>query len=218
MSSEFQLKDPNRKIEELRKKISERDKKARMHPIKSTRKIESKPNIQSVYSVKSPMKKQRRHLRPTEELFYSPRKTSRQQKISDLSECLECVCQEGPESSNYFERCPRCGVAVPVPQPSSTSFVFSKSSQDFLSEGSIEACAKNEWLLNTTKDICVRCGYVHPSTKYCPQLPLSPLRTKPLQQIKEALGDQVEMPKWPAYCSPAGILKNSSARFRVVDP
>lgn len=217
MSSKFQLKEHSRKIDELRKKVTDSDKMAMGHSIKK-RKKERKKQIQSIYAVKDSMKKHRRQLRPTEELFYSPRKTSRQQKISEFSECSECVCQQGPGSSNYYEKCPRCGIPVEVPQPSSTSFLFRKSSQDLLSQGSIEACAKNEWLLSTTKDICARCGYVHPSTQYCPQLPVCPLRTKPLQQIKQALVDQVEMPKWPAYCSPAGILKNPTQRFRVVDP
>ncbi|KAH8275188.1 hypothetical protein KR026_001511 [Drosophila bipectinata] len=185
--------------------------------IKQTRK---KLKPQTTYAVRDTTKRQRRQLRPTEELFYSPRKTCRQQKISDFgepSECLGCVCLKEPCNSNYYEKCPRCGVPVEVPQPPSTTLLTWESSQDLLSQGSIEACAKNEWLRNTTEDICVRCGYVHPKTKYCPQLPVCPLMTKPLQQIKRALVDQVEMPEWPAF-SPAGILKKPTQRFRVVDP
>ncbi|KAH8319732.1 hypothetical protein KR074_004877 [Drosophila pseudoananassae] len=187
--------------------------------IKKTRKKLKKP--QSTYSVRDPMKRRQCQLRPTEELFYSPRKTCRQQKISDFeepSECLGCVCLKEPGNSNYYENCPRCGVPVEVPQPPSTTLLSWQSSQDLLSQGSIEACANNEWLLNTTEDICVRCGFVHPKTKYCPQLPVCPLGTNPLQQIKRAVVDQVEMPEWTAFYSPVGILKKPSHRFRVVDP
>ncbi|KAH8300700.1 hypothetical protein KR018_008452, partial [Drosophila ironensis] len=166
---------------------------------------------QATYLVSDPMKRRRR-LRPTEQLYYSPRKTSRQKKIckrSESSECLDCVCQEQVQPRRKPQRktkeqgkCPRCGVLVSLPSVGSLPQSL-ESCSDRLSSSSIEACAKNSWLLDALQDVCVRCGFVHNRSRVCPHWPSCPMGTKPLRQLKRATQDHVPR-KWPDYCSPGG--------------
>ncbi|KAH8254359.1 hypothetical protein KR032_009661, partial [Drosophila birchii] len=120
----------------------------------------------------SSKKPEKRQLRPIHQLFYSPRKTCRVQKMMKLyseysedeqdSEALE----EGKVDQNACtEKCPKCGKKVQVP----CYIPSSKASSAILSSGSIEACAKNELLANTMADVCTRCGYVHDEGKPCSQ-------------------------------------------------
>ncbi|XP_017077034.1 uncharacterized protein LOC108111907 [Drosophila eugracilis] len=70
--------------------------------------------------------KKRRNIRPVEQLYYSPRKTCRLQKI--CSECSECESVEKEiGDSMVLKKCPRCGVEVPVPAQT-RSFIISPSS------------------------------------------------------------------------------------------
>ncbi|XP_037715949.1 uncharacterized protein LOC119550986 [Drosophila subpulchrella] len=153
----------------------------------------------------STTRKRRRNLRPIEQLYYSPRKTCRLQKISDSSECSGCEFREsGIGDEMVLEKCPRCGVRVPVPAPIPSFPQPASSSSEILSSGSIEACAKNELLINSLADLCSRCGYVHEKGHPCSQLPFDTRKSKLLKRIKETIRTA---PECPAFCSPRGILK-----------
>lgn len=157
-------------------------------------------------------RKRSKDLRPIEELYYSPRKTCRLQKISCSAECLACEGQvEKIGDSMILDKCPRCGVKVPVPAPTTPFSMSSSSSCEILSSGSIEACAKNKLLINTLEDLCTRCGYVHKKGHLCSQLPMNERKTKLLKRIK---GTVPTAPECPAFCCPRGILKNT----RSFDP
>ncbi|XP_039481853.1 uncharacterized protein LOC120445474 [Drosophila santomea] len=151
------------------------------------------------------VRKKRRNLRPIEQLYYSPRKTCRLQKISSSSDCLSCECQgEEIGDSMVLDKCPRCGVKVPVPAPTAPFSKSSSSSCEILSSGSIEACAKNSLLINTLEDLCTRCGYVHEKGHLCSQLPLNMRKTQLLKRIKNTERTAAEC---PTYCCPRGILR-----------
>ncbi|XP_032572460.1 uncharacterized protein LOC6608988 [Drosophila sechellia] len=157
-------------------------------------------------------RKRSKNLRPVEELYYSPRKTCRLQKISCSAECLACVGQvEKIGDSMVLDKCPRCGVKVPVPAPTTSFSMSSSSSCEILSSGSIEACAKNKLLINTLEDLCTRCGYVHKKEHLCSRLPMNERKTKLLKRIKDSVPTA---PECPSFCCPRGILKNT----RSFDP
>lgn len=157
-------------------------------------------------------RKKSKDLRPIEELYYSPRKTCRLQKISCSAECLACEGQvEKIGDSMILDKCPRCGVKVPVPAPTTPFSMSSSSSCEILSSGSIEACAKNKLVINALEDLCTRCGYVHKKGHLCSQLPMNERKTKLLKRIK---GTVPTAPECPAFCCPRGILKNT----RSFDP
>ncbi|XP_017000964.2 uncharacterized protein [Drosophila takahashii] len=157
-------------------------------------------------------RKRHRNLRPIEQLYYAPRKTCRLQRISESSECLGCECREGEiGDSMVLEKCPRCGVKVPVPGPTPPFSVSSSSSSQILSSGSIQACAKNELLVNALADLCTRCGYVHGKGHPCSQLPFYSQKAEHLKRIKDTMRTP---PECPAFCSPCGILKKT----RSFDP
>ncbi|KAI8037524.1 hypothetical protein M5D96_009676 [Drosophila gunungcola] len=152
------------------------------------------------------LKKRKRKLRPIEDLYYAPRKTCRMQKFTEGSECSDCECNEEQSgNSMVLEKCPRCGVKVPVPAATpSFHYISPTSSSEVLSSGSIEACAKNELLAGTLADICTRCGYIHDKGDPCSQLPQNTRNSKLLKRIKDSLRTA---PECPAFCSPRGILK-----------
>ncbi|XP_017050964.1 uncharacterized protein LOC108094729 [Drosophila ficusphila] len=164
----------------------------------STRKSRKKSTVNS--------KKVRKDLRPIEELYYSPRKTARLQRICEDLECSECDCQEDEDTeSMVLQKCPRCGVKVPVPAATSPLYITpSSSSSEILSSGSIEACAKNQLVINTLEDLCARCGFIHDREKPCLNLPQTSRKSNLLQRIKDTAP---KAPKCPAFCSPRGILK-----------
>ncbi|KAH8347719.1 hypothetical protein KR084_000421 [Drosophila pseudotakahashii] len=158
------------------------------------------------------VRKRHRNLRPIEQLYYAPRKTCRLQKISESSECSGCECREREiGDSMVLEKCPRCGVKVPVPATTPPFSMSSSSSSQILSSGSIQACAKNELLVNTLADLCTRCGYVHGKGHPCSQLPMHSRKTEHLKRIKHTMRTP---PECPAFCSPCGILKKT----RSFDP
>ncbi|XP_020804128.1 uncharacterized protein LOC110180787 [Drosophila serrata] len=131
----------------------------------------------------SSKKKEQRPVRPINRLFYSPRKTCREQQIIKFySECSEDEALE--ESSEDYDtsigRCPSCGVKVEV----SCCVPSSKASSAILSSGSIEACAKNELLVNTIQNVCTRCGYVHDAANPCTQPAEDPGKISILRLIK----------------------------------
>ncbi|XP_016957804.1 uncharacterized protein LOC108029800 [Drosophila biarmipes] len=150
--------------------------------------------------------KRRRNPRPIEQLYYSPRKTCRLQKISDSSGCSGCESGEsGIGDSMVLEKCPRCGVKVPVPAPISSFPQSASSSREILSSGSIEACAKHELIIKSLADLCTRCGWVHERGHPCSQLPFNTRKCKLLKRIKDTIRTAQDC---PAFCSPRGILKN----------
>ncbi|EDX06922.1 GD25764 [Drosophila simulans] len=164
------------------------------------------------HSTRFTARKRSKNLRPIEELYYSPRKTCRLQKISCSAECLACVGQvEKIGDSMVLDKCPRCGVKVPVPAPTTSFSMSSSSSCEILSSGSIEACAKNKLLINTLEDLCARCGYVHKKGHLCSRLPMNERKTKLLKRIKDSVPTA---PECPSFCCPRGILKNT----RSFDP
>ncbi|KAH8389821.1 hypothetical protein KR200_002095 [Drosophila serrata] len=131
----------------------------------------------------SSKKKEQRPVRPINRLFYSPRKTCREQQIIKFySECSEDEALE--ESSEDYDtsigRCPSCGVKVEV----SCCVPSPKASSAILSSGSIEACAKNELLVNTIQNVCTRCGYVHDGANPCTQPAEDPGKISILRLIK----------------------------------
>ncbi|EDV56171.2 uncharacterized protein LOC6549464 [Drosophila erecta] len=155
------------------------------------------------------LRKKRRNLRPIEELYYSPRKTCRLQKISGSSDCLACECQEQEiGASMVLEKCPRCGVKVPVPAPTTPFPMSSSSSCEILSSGSIEACAKNRLLINTLEDLCTRCGYFHQKGHLCAHSPLNMRKTELLKRIRNTVRTA---PECSTICCPRGILKEPSS-------
>ncbi|KAH8301596.1 hypothetical protein KR059_006347, partial [Drosophila kikkawai] len=122
-------------------------------------------------------------LRPIQQLFYSPRKTCREQQIIKLySEGSSDEQEEGnqEDQDSGTEMCPKCGVKVDIPY----SIPSPKASSAILSSGSIEACAKNELLVNTMVDVCTRCGYVHNEANPCTQPPEDQRKTVVLRLIK----------------------------------
>uniref|UniRef100_A0A6P4F393 Uncharacterized protein LOC108047689 n=1 Tax=Drosophila rhopaloa TaxID=1041015 RepID=A0A6P4F393_DRORH len=150
------------------------------------------------------LKKRKRGLRPIEALYYTPRKTSRMQKITEDS-CSECECQEEKlADSMVLQKCPRCGVKVPVPAPTPPFYISPSSSSEILSSGSIEACAKNELVANTLADLCPRCGFVHGKNDPCSQLPQNRRKNSLLKRIQDSVRTA---PQCTTFCSPGGILK-----------
>ncbi|EDW79809.2 uncharacterized protein Dwil_GK17985 [Drosophila willistoni] len=96
----------------------------------------------------------------------------------DCSECGEILEQD--QKPCTWEKCPRCGVEVAIPEN--------------LSAGSIEACAKSNLIRSVTKDICLRCGYIHKKSSLCPHLAClaKPNLLSQLQRIKAAAKDYPE--------------------------
>ncbi|XP_068146067.1 uncharacterized protein [Drosophila tropicalis] len=147
------------------------------------------------------------NLRSTENSYYAPRKTCRGGLTSD-EECSECgEILEQDQKPCTWEKCPRCGVEVPI--------------SETLSAGSIEACAKNNLIRSVTKDICLRCGFVHKKGSPCLHLgcPAKPNPLSQLQRIRATAKGYPESkpppPKQvPKFCSPCGkwkdIWRNSS--------
>ncbi|XP_002138150.3 uncharacterized protein [Drosophila pseudoobscura] len=151
-------------------------------------------------------------LRPAQKLFYSPRQTCRVKNLNDDPDDWECcsVCSHDSlveERPRVYEKCPRCGVKVELPAPTPQESLRS------LSQGSIEACAKNKLLLSTVVDICTHCGYIHEKGQSCPQLPICPVPLQHLRRVEEAVQAQIPMQppgKKPGVllcCSPCGILR-----------
>lgn len=94
-------------------------------------------------------------------LFDAPHRTCRQRKADEM--CAECSCDE-EEEDELVPRCERCGDPLPVlhatPEESVTQ----------LSLDTIEACGKNQELIQCTRDICYQCGYVHHEQQPCPMI------------------------------------------------
>ncbi|XP_041632881.1 putative leucine-rich repeat-containing protein DDB_G0290503 [Drosophila kikkawai] len=137
-------------------------------------------------------------LRPIQQLFYSPRKTCREQQIIKLySEGSSDEQEEGnqEDQDSGTEMCPKCGVKVDIPY----SIPSPKASSAILSSGSIEACAKNELLVNTMADVCTRCGYVHNEANPCTQPPEDQRKTVVLRLIKAV--QAVRSTSQPSKCS-----------------
>ncbi|KAH8285424.1 hypothetical protein KR054_009043, partial [Drosophila jambulina] len=125
-------------------------------------------------------------VRPLDQMYYQPRMTSREQRVikfySEYSEDEQDeALDEGTEDSNScIDKCPKCGVKVVAPCYGPSP----KASSAILSSGSIEACAKNELVVNTIANVCTRCGYVHDEDKPCTQSPEDQRRTVLLRMIK----------------------------------
>ncbi|SPP73916.1 uncharacterized protein LOC117591938 [Drosophila guanche] len=169
---------------------------------------------QSVGQGRSLIKK--KNLRSAERLFYAPRQTCRVKNLHDESDDCECDSACSGETlvdswPHVYGKCPRCGVKVELPSPTPRASALS------LSQGSIEACAKNELMLSTVADICIHCGYIHDKCQPCPQLPICPAPLQQLRRIQAAAeaNNRRQPPNEQQRevlmcCSPCGILRKST--------
>ncbi|BFG05303.1 uncharacterized protein DMAD_04062 [Drosophila madeirensis] len=158
-------------------------------------------------------KRKKKNLRSAERLFYEPRQTCRVKNLHDESDDCECepACSDDTlvdSCPHVYGKCPRCGVKVELPAPTPQASVLS------LSQGSIEACAKNELMLSTVADICTHCGYIHDKCQSCPQLPIGPAPLQQLRRIQAAVeaNNRQQPPNEQQReslmcCSPCGILR-----------
>lgn len=89
-------------------------------------------------------------------LFDAPHRTCRERKADEM--CAECSCDEEQP------RCERCGDALPA------LYATPEESVTQLSRDTIEACGKNQQLIEWTRDICYQCGYVHQEQLPCPMI------------------------------------------------
>ncbi|KAH8245817.1 hypothetical protein KR038_000054, partial [Drosophila bunnanda] len=128
----------------------------------------------------SSKKIEQRLLSPPIHLYYSPRKTCREQQVVKLYSEYSADEEEYEDHETCAENCPLCGVNEEV----SCFAPLPKVSSAILSSGSIEACAKNKLLLNTIENVCTRCGYVHDEAKPCTQPPEERGKTMILRLIK----------------------------------
>lgn len=120
-------------------------------------------------------------------LFDAPHRTCRERKADEM--CAECSCDEEEDKDKLVPRCERCGDPLHVPHATPEESVTQ------LSLNSIEACGKNQELIECTRDICHQCGYVHQEQQPCPMIwPQAELedskRLRYLRLIKEFAHNQ----------------------------
>ncbi|XP_023166377.1 uncharacterized protein LOC111596403 [Drosophila hydei] len=93
-----------------------------------------------------------------ERLFYAPRRTCRQRQADE--ECAPCELPGEPKT----DVCCKCGIELtPLPQSEPTSNIDLG-----LPTETLDACVRNEQVLQAVTNICEMCSLVHKPHTLCP--------------------------------------------------